>query len=213
MPEQARARRARPAARTGPGSSRSGSGLRSSPSRLIQTIFRSELARRSDIVEEARRHVDVVRTLGGRQLEETLPVPVRRLVGADVLGRDDQVERYAERLFGLDDQCAIGVGEDREIPAAPRSSSSACGTSRNGGQSGNERDERARLALPGSTGPSPTRAARASASAPPRSCDTSRPGPRAPGGDSERAGPACARRRRGARARRAMPAFQSISVP
>ena len=55
-----------------------------------------ELTRRSDIVEEAGRDVDVVLSIGGRQLEEAVPVSVRRLVRADVLGRDDEVDRCAQ---------------------------------------------------------------------------------------------------------------------
>ena len=99
-------------------SSRSGSGPGCSSRRLIQTRAQPELTRRRDVVEEARRDVDVTVAVRGRRLEEALPVPVRGLVGADVLGHDREVDRDAELLLRRGDQVAVGVGEERELPAA-----------------------------------------------------------------------------------------------
>ena len=77
-----------------------------------------ELARRLDVVEQARGDVDVMVTVGSRRLEETLPVSVGGLVGPDVLGDDREVDRHAKPPLRGFDQVAIGVREDGEHPAS-----------------------------------------------------------------------------------------------
>ncbi len=71
-----------------------------------------------DVVEEARGDVHVPGTVGVRSLEEDLPVPVRGLVRADLGGDDRELERHADLRQGRIDEVSIGVGEDRELPAA-----------------------------------------------------------------------------------------------
>jgi hypothetical protein len=53
--------------------------------------------------------------------EDPLEVRERRLVGSYVLGGDDGVERDVEVAQGVDDDVAVGVGEDDQPqPAGPR---------------------------------------------------------------------------------------------
>jgi hypothetical protein len=51
-------------------------------------------------------------------LEEALPVPVCRFVGARLLHRDRLVDRHAELEDGSSQQVRIGVGEKGQPPAA-----------------------------------------------------------------------------------------------
>ena len=89
--------------------------------RLVQTVDPdrgdAELVGGRDVVEEARRHVDVALGIGAEALVERLPVPVRGLVGADLAGDDRPVERDADRLHRGVEEVGIGVRERHEPPA------------------------------------------------------------------------------------------------
>src|SRR6266487_3951646 len=78
----------------------------------------AERGRRCDVVEEARRDVDVAVAIGVASPEEDLPVPGRRLVRADLAGDDGQLELDADLPDRRLDEVPVGVGEDREPPAA-----------------------------------------------------------------------------------------------
>ena len=71
-----------------------------------------------DVVVEALRDVHVRGRMDPGPLAKDLPVPVRRLVGADLAGDDREVERDPDRRHRRLDEIAIRVGEDREPPAA-----------------------------------------------------------------------------------------------
>src|SRR5207244_746844 len=77
----------------------------------------AELRRRRDVVEEARADVDVATLRRARPGEELLPVPRRRLVRADLARHDLQLERDADRPLRRLDEVAVGVRQDRELPA------------------------------------------------------------------------------------------------
>jgi hypothetical protein len=77
-----------------------------------------ELARRSDVVEETLRDVDMCVRIVADPLTEDLPVPGRGLVRADLAGDDRVVEIQADPLQRGVQQLAVRVGEDRELPAA-----------------------------------------------------------------------------------------------
>jgi hypothetical protein len=89
---------------------------------LVETVdpdaAEAELARRLDVVEEARRHVGVGVAVGGRGLEESLPMGVGGLVRLDVLGDDRNVDRHAELPLRRGNQVSVRVREDGELPAA-----------------------------------------------------------------------------------------------
>src|SRR5439155_16428573 len=77
-----------------------------------------ELRRGRDVVVEARADVDMASFRRAGLRVELLPVTVRRLVGADLTRHDLELERDADRqLRGLG-EVAVGVGENRELPAA-----------------------------------------------------------------------------------------------
>ena len=78
----------------------------------------AELACRLDVVEQALGDVDVVRAVGPGLLAEHLPVALGRLVRADLGGDDHSLKGDADGDHRGVDQVAIGVGEDRELPAA-----------------------------------------------------------------------------------------------
>ena len=111
-----RAHRASPAASRGR-AARAGSGSAASPRRLIQTILRPS-SRAGAASWKRLAPTWTCARVGARALEEPPPVPVRGLVRADLLGRDDDVERHPERLLRRRDQGVVGVREDREVPAA-----------------------------------------------------------------------------------------------
>src|SRR3954452_15406442 len=71
-----------------------------------------QLVRRRDVVEERRRHVHVPLARRLRAGEELLPVPVRRLVRADLLRDHDLFERHPDLHLRRRDQVVVGVGED-----------------------------------------------------------------------------------------------------
>ena len=98
-------------------------------------------------MEEARGDVDVVVAVGGRRLEEPLPVTVGRLVGLDVLGDDREVDRHAEPRWDAAIRSRSVFERMASFQPRSRSSASAAGTSGNGGHSGSECAERAGLAL------------------------------------------------------------------
>ena len=78
----------------------------------------AELACRRDVVEETRADVHVPSRIGPRARVELLPVLVAGLVRAD-LGRDDrELEGDTDGLHRRVDELAVGVREDRELPAA-----------------------------------------------------------------------------------------------
>src|SRR6478735_5114959 len=78
----------------------------------------SERIRRHDIVEVALRDMYVMIGRGTRLGEEAIPVCARRFVRADLRGDDGELERHADLLHRAFDEVTIGVGEDRELPAA-----------------------------------------------------------------------------------------------
>src|SRR5213076_2389305 len=88
--------------------------------RLTETIdpdrAEAELAGRANVVEEARRDVDIGQAAG--LALERLPVAERRLVGADLRRDDRDLERDAELGHRRVDEVAVCVGEDRQLPAA-----------------------------------------------------------------------------------------------
>ena len=120
-PQPERAHRASPAARRGRSArGRAGIGRAASPSRLIQTLRRpSSFAGTMSWKSDAPTCTWPSR--GARcAREELLPVPVRRLVRADLLRDDDLVERHADLHLRRGDVVVVGVREDRELPAARR---------------------------------------------------------------------------------------------
>src|SRR5206468_4275557 len=62
--------------------------------------------------------LDPRRVPGRLLLVEHLPMAVRRLVRADLGGDDHMVERHADPLERRVDVVAVGVREDRELPAS-----------------------------------------------------------------------------------------------
>ena len=76
----------------------------------------AELVRRSDVVEEAGGDVDVRWTAD--PLLERAPVAERGLVRADLRRDDRLLERDADPFHRRVDVVAVGVREDRELPAA-----------------------------------------------------------------------------------------------
>ncbi len=135
------------------GSSRSGSGSGCSPSRLIQTIFSPS----SRAGATSWKRLAATWTWCSRSAvvssKKRSQWPCAGLYEPIVLGGDDEVERHADPLLRLGDQRVIGVGEDREVPAARAAARRAPrGTSRKAGQSGSELRQRARSPLPGSPG-------------------------------------------------------------
>src|SRR5436305_14059708 len=79
----------------------------------------AELVGGTDVVEEARRDVDVGQAAG--LALERLPGAERRLVGADLRRDDRDLERDAELGHGGTAVVAVGVGQDRHLPAGAAS--------------------------------------------------------------------------------------------
>ena len=70
---------------------------------------------RSDVVLEAERDVEDLRRVVRRdQLERAFEVPRGRLVGADVVGSDDVVDRRLDVAQRVLDDVAVGVRHDHE---------------------------------------------------------------------------------------------------
>ena len=108
-----------------------------------------ELERRRDVVEEAGGDVHVRRPRPPAL--ERAPVPVRRLVRADLAGHDRKLERHADCRREASMKSRSVFERMPSFQPRARTSSSAAGTSGNTGQPGNER--RARLARRGRTEP------------------------------------------------------------
>src|SRR5205085_5557468 len=70
-----------------------------------------ELTRGRDVVEEARSDVHVTSAIGAGSRVELLPVPVRRLVRADLRRDDGELEWNADALHRRVDEVTVGVGE------------------------------------------------------------------------------------------------------
>src|SRR5882724_7919965 len=73
---------------------------------------------RCDVVVEARGYVHVRGPRSSGLALEGLPMLVRRLVRADLRRDDRELERHADARERCIDVVAIGVGENRELPAA-----------------------------------------------------------------------------------------------
>ena len=179
----ARARRARPAGRAGPAARGRAPGRRASPSRLIHTNFKPSSRRRRDVVEEARRHVHVLRRDPRSSARRSAPSARAPACRTGSPRRDDHVDRHAQLPLGRNDQLAVGVREDGEVPAAAPELRERIGHLAERRPVRQRVRQRARLALRNRQVVSV--ASRLSvARAPPRSCGTPRPRTPARAGDS-----------------------------